>query len=292
MKALAALCITLPVLLSHPPTAHAQQQTLPDGVLRVCQDPNNLPFSNLKGEGFENKIAELLAKRLGWKLEYASFPQRMGFIRNTLKYRLPGEPYRCDLVIGVPADYELTATTQPYFRSTHALVIRNDGGTAGVRSERDFLALPADRLATMKIGVHTRSPASAWLSDHGLIAQAVPYLSLNADPERYPGEMIERDLSAGRIDAALVWGPIAGYFAARVSSPALTVIPLQSTPGSPLDFAIAMGVRQEDKAWKARIDALISENRAEIVAILRAYRVPLLDTAVLASGSETNGVKR
>ena len=261
---------------------HAQQ-TVPDGVLRVCQDPNNLPFSNLKGEGYENRIAELLANKLGWKLEYTSFPQRMGFIRNTLRFRLPGEHYRCDLVIGVPADYELTATTQAYFRSTYALVIRNEGVTAGVGNERDFLSLPARELSTLRIGVHTRSPGSEWLAEHGLLAQAVPYLTLNADPDRYPGEMIERDLADGRIDAALVWGPIAGYFAARVKSPALTVIPLQSTPVSHLDFSIAMGVRQEDKEWQAKLDSLISENRDAIVAILREYRVPLVDADVLAS---------
>ena len=278
MKPLAAFFILLGCALH----CHAQQ-TLPDGVLRVCQDPNNLPFSNLQGEGYENRIAELLANKLGWKLEYTSFPQRMGFIRNTLRFKLPGENYRCDLVIGVPADYELTATTQAYFRSTYALVIRNEGVTAGVRSERDFLALPAHELSKMRIGVHTRSPGSEWLAEHGLVAQAVPYLTLNADPERYPGEMVERDLAGGRIDAALVWGPVAGYFAARVSSPSLTVIPLQSTPVSHLDFAIAMGVRQEDKAWKAKLDTLISENRDAIVAILREYRVPLLEADVLAS---------
>lgn len=287
MKLLATFCMVLAYMLP----CHAQPPTLPDGVLRVCQDPNNLPFSNQRGEGFENRIAELLAKQLGWRLEYASFPQRMGFIRNTLRFRLPGEHYRCDLVIGVPADYEQTATTQAYFRSSYALVIRNDGATAGVRSEQQFLALPATALARLKIGVHTRSPAAEWLVEHELVSQAVPYLSLNADPERYPGEMIERDLAGGRIDAALVWGPIAGFFASRVPSPELTVIPLQSTAHSHLDFAIAMGVRQEDQAWKAKLDALISENRDAIVAILRDYRVPLLEEHRLASRHATTEEK-
>lgn len=279
MKILTALCTAMALTFSVP----GQAQHLPEGVLKVCADPNNLPFSNRQGEGFENRIAELLAKRLGWKLDFTYFPQRMGFIRNTLRFRLPGEDYRCDLVIGVPADYDVTATTQAYFRSTYALVIRDSGATAGVRSEQQFLALPAADLSQLRIGVHMRSPASGWLTEHGLAAQAVPYLSLNADPDRYPGEMIERDLAGGRIDAALVWGPIAGYFADRVSSPALTVIPLHSTPKSPLDFAIAMGVRHEDKAWKAKIDALISENRDAILAILREYHVPLLETDRLAS---------
>lgn len=286
MKIWIALCIAWSCALP----CHAQQ-SVPDGVLRVCQDPNNLPFSNLKGEGYENKIAELLAQRLGWKLEYTSFPQRMGFIRNTLRFRLPGQAYRCDLVIGVPADYTLTATTQTYFRSTYALVIRNDGITAGVHSEREFLALPAAELSKLKIGVHTRSPASEWLTEHGLISQALPYLSLNAYPDHYPGEMIERDLAGGRIDAALVWGPIAGYFAARAGTPQMTVIPLQSTQDSHLDFAIAMGVRQEDKDWLARINALISENRDAIAAILREYRVPLLDADQLAAHQSDAEVK-
>ncbi len=280
MKARLSLWLVLSVACALPCAA---QQTLPDGVLRVCQDPNNLPFSNQRGEGFENRIAELLAQRLGWTLETAYFPQRMGFIRNTLRFRLPGEDYRCDLVIGVPASYELTATTQAYFRSSYALVIRDSGSTAGVRSEQQFLSLPAPQLARLRIGVYQRSPASDWLAEHRLVTQAVPYLSLNADPDRYPGEMIERDLAEGKIDAALVWGPIAGYFADRVKSPSLTVIPLRSTQNSHLDFAIAMGVRQEDQLWKQKIDALISENRDAIIAILRDYRVPLLDTDPLDS---------
>ncbi len=264
------------LLLAGLASANAQDY-LPDGVLRVCQDPNNLPFSNTRGEGFENRIAELLAKRLDWKLEYASFPQRMGFIRNTLKHKLPGQDYRCDLVIGVPANYDQASPTKPWFRSTYALVVAARGATAQVASESSFLALPKGELGKLRIGVYTRSPGAQWLTDHGLIEQAVPYRSLNADPDQYPGEIIERDLAAGKIDAAIVWGPIAGFFASRVQSPPLTVIPLASTPGNPMDFEIAMGVRHEDKAWKAKVQALIDENQAAMLDILRQYRVPLLD---------------
>src|SRR4249919_4405073 len=112
-----------------------------EDVLRVCQDPNNLPFSNLAGEGFENKIAELFAGKLGWKLEYFSFPQRMGFIRNTLRFKLPGESYRCDLVMSVPAGYEQASATRPYYRSTYALVYAEGGKLPNVRTEADLLAL-------------------------------------------------------------------------------------------------------------------------------------------------------
>jgi mxaJ protein len=260
-------------------TCRAEDQYMPDGVLKVCQDPNNLPFSNTKGEGFENRIAELLAQKLGWKVEYTSFPQRMGFIRNTLRFKLPGESYKCDLVMGVPANYDQAAPTTPYFRSTYALVIADVGVTQGVRSEAQFLELPRTVLDKLRIGVYTRSPAAAWMSNHHLLDQAVLYRSLNADPDQYPGEIIERDLATGKIDAALVWGPIAGYFAHRVQAQPLQVIALQSTPTAPLDFKISMGVRHEDKLWKARVQNLIDNSRAEIISILREYHIPLLDDA-------------
>ncbi|MFN0314251.1 MAG: quinoprotein dehydrogenase-associated putative ABC transporter substrate-binding protein [Burkholderiales bacterium] len=252
------------------------QEYMPEGVLKVCQDPNNLPFSNTKGEGFENKIAELFARKLGWTVEYASFPQRLGFIRNTLRFKLPGDNYKCDLVMGVPANYDQASPTQPYFRSVYALVIPDTGQTKGVNTEAQFLALPKEALGTLRIGVYARSPAAQWMVQNGLVDQAVPYLSLNADPDQYPGEIVERDLAAGKIGAALVWGPIAGFFAHRVQSKPLKVVPLQSRPGSPLDFEIAMGVRHEDQAWKARVQSLIAENHKEILDILRQYRVPLL----------------
>lgn len=257
--------------------ASAQEQYMPGGVLKVCQDPNNLPFSNTRAEGFENRIADLLAAKLGWKVEYTSFPQRMGFVRNTLRFKLPGETYRCDLIIGVPAGYDQVSPTRPYFRSTYALVVPDAGPTQGVNSEKQFLALPRETLDKLRIGVYTRSPAATWMARNGLVDQAVLYLSLNADPDQYPGEIIERDLAAGKIDASVVWGPIAGFFAKRVSGKPLRVIPLTSQAGMPMDFEIAMGVRHEDKAWKTRVQQLIDDHHSEILAILREYHVPLLD---------------
>jgi mxaJ protein len=248
-----------------------------DDVLRVCQDPNNLPFSNLAGEGFENKIAELFAAKLGWRLEYFSFPQRMGFIRNTLRFKLPGEQYRCDLVIGVPAAYDQVSPTRPYYRSTYVLVYPQGGKLEGLRSVKDLSSVAPEKLRSLRIGVFDRSPASEWLLKHGLLEQAVPYRMLNADPEYYPGAIIEKDLAEGKIDAAIVWGPIAGFFAKRVSEPGLLLVPLGSEPPARLDYEIAMGVRYGEPEWKATVERLIAENQKAIDQILRNYSVPLLD---------------
>jgi len=246
-------------------------------VLRVCQDPNNLPFSNEAGQGFENKIAELFAQKLGWKLEYFSFPQRMGFIRNTLRFKLPGEQYRCDLVIGVPAGYDQVSPTRPYYRSTYVLVYPQGGKLEGTHSALDLEALAPDKLKGLSIGVFDRSPASHWLVRHGLLDNAVPYRMLNADPDYYPGEIIENDLASGKLDAAIVWGPIAGFFAKRVSHPQLVLVPLPSEPALRLDYEIAMGVRFGEREWRANVDRLIAENQKDIEKILREYSVPLLD---------------
>lgn len=245
--------------------------------LRVCQDPNNLPFSNTRGEGFENRIAHLFADQLGWRLEYFSFPQRLGFIRNTLRFKLPGQDYRCDVVMGVPANFDQAAPTQPYYHSAYALVVPPGRGLDAVHSIEDFLALPRERLERLRIGVYDRSPASQWLAAHGLLDQGVPYRILNADPQFYPGEIVEKDLVEGKIDVAIVWGPIAGFFVKRRPEAGLHLIPLSSEPGVRLDFPIAMGVRHSDRELKATLERLITQNRTQIDAILREYGVPLVD---------------
>ena len=248
-----------------------------DKVLRVCQDPNNLPFSNTKGEGIENKLAELLAKKLSWKLEYFSFPQRMGFIRNTIKFKLPGTNYRCDIIMGVPSGFDQVATTKPYYRSTYALVFAKGKGLDGVKSKQDFLQLDQKQLKQLKIGLYDRSPVAQWLTRRGLLGQGVPYRMMNADPNQYPGEIIEKDLAAGKIDVAIVWGPLGGYFAKKVKQPELTIVPLASEPGVNFQFEMAIGVRFGEKEWKAQIDKFLDESKAEIDAILREFNVPLLD---------------
>ena len=274
---IAGALVVLSALLGSATPLLAQDAAPPRTAFRVCQDPSNLPFSNLKGEGIENRIAELLAKDLGLPVTYYSFPQRLAFIRNTLRYKLPGEDYRCDIVMGVPAGYDQVSATEPYYRSTYAMVFAKGRGLDGVTSGGDFLALDPALLKRLRIGIYDRSPASEWLARHNLVEQGVPYPMMNADPAQYPGEIIERDLAAGKIDVAIVWGPIAGYFAKRVSSPPLMVVPMTSEPGVRFDFPMAMGVRYGEREWKQQIETLIQKRKPEILAILRDYGVPLLE---------------
>ena len=259
--------------------ATAQDVSSPRTALRVCQDPSNLPFSNLKGEGIENRIADLFGKALGLPVTYYSFPQRLAFIRNTLKFKLPGEDYVCDIVIGVPAGYDQVSVTKPYYRSTYALVFPKGKGMDQVASADDFLKLDSAKLSKLRIGIYDRSPASDWLNKHKLVDQGVAYPIMNADPAQYPGEIIEKDLAAGKIDVAIVWGPIAGYFAQRVKTPALAVVPLKSEPGVRFDYQMAMGVRYGERAWKQQIEGLLESKGPEIQAILREYGVPLVDAS-------------
>jgi quinoprotein dehydrogenase-associated probable ABC transporter substrate-binding protein len=244
---------------------------------RPCIDPENLPFANIKGEGFENRIAELFARKLGLPVKNYAFPQRMNFVRNTLRYKLPGEDFRCDVVMSVPAGYDQVAATSPYYRSTYALVYPKGKGLDNVRSGADLIALPPELKNRLRIGIYDKSPASDWVAKHGLEAQAKPYLMMSPDPEQYPGEIIEKDLVQGKIDAAIVWGPIAGYAAKRVRSMELVVIPLPSEPGVRFDYAIAMGVRYGEPEWKETVQKLIVDNQPAITAILREYNVPLVN---------------
>ena len=244
--------------------------------LRVCDDPNNLPFSNDKGEGFDNKIAELLARRLDLPLEVFHYPQRMNIVRNTLRYKLPNESdYRCDLLPGVPAEFDAVATTRPYYRSTYTLVYAK-GRKIDAGSAEQFLALDKKILASLKIGVFERTPAVDWLKKHDLLSGAVPYRLLNADPDYYPGKIIEDDLARGALDAVVVWGPIGGYYAARIESPQFAVLPLKSEPGVRLDFGVSMGVRHGEKAWLAMIQQALDDSQEDIAEILMEYNIPVL----------------
>ena len=274
----AVMCITSALGLGWSPYATAQDEAKPSRqAFRVCQDPNNLPFSNVGGDGIENRIAELFAKELGLPVTYYSFPQRLAFIRNTLRYKLPGEDFRCDIVMGVPAGYDQVSATKPYYHSTYALVIAKGRGLDQIKSVEDFLAVDRTRLGKLKIGLYDRTPASDWLVKHGLLEQGVPYATMNAAPEFYPGEIIERDLASGKIDAAIVWGPIAGFFAKRVKSPELMTFPMRSEPGVKFDFKMAMGVRYGEREWKQQIESLIDAKRPEIRAILEEFGVPLIE---------------
>jgi len=253
------------------------QNESPVKAFRPCIDPSNLPFANSQGEGFENHIADLFAQKLGVPVQSYAFPQRMNFVRNTLRYKLPEQDFRCDIVMSVPAGYDQTNTTIPYYRSTYILVYPKGKGLDQIKTGTDLFALSPEKKAKLMIGIYDRSPGSTWLVKHGLEEQAKPYPILSPNPEQYPGEIIEKDLAQGKIDAAIVWGPIAGYYAKRVRNVDLVLVPLKSEPGVKFDYEIAMGVRYGEREWKETVEKLITENRTAISQILREYNVPLVN---------------
>ena len=248
-------------------------------VLRVCADPGNMPLSNKQGEGYENKIAQALARDLGRRVEFTYFPQRMGFVRNTLKLRdETTQQFKCDVIIGVPKGFELTATTRPYMRSTYALVFEGREEFARLQSPEDLLALPPERLHALRIGVFGRSPGSDWLLRNKMLDHAVFYAPQSGDPAENPADVIERDLAAGKIDFGILWGPIAGFLAGRhAQGTAWRALPFKPDPAIKFDYEISMGVRFGEKEWKDTLDQWIGAHEREVQSILASYRVPLLD---------------
>jgi quinoprotein dehydrogenase-associated probable ABC transporter substrate-binding protein len=228
--------------------------------------------------GFENKIAQLLGQELGWKVEYTWYPQRMGFVRNTLRAKLPdSNQYKCDLIVGVPKEFELGATTRPYYRSTYEMAYVKGRGFDSIKTPEDLLTLDPEKRKTLRLGVFARSPAVDWLLNNGLIGQIVPYQPQTGDENQYPGEIIEKDLAQGKIDFAFAWGPIVSYFARNSANTPIMAIPFRSQPDMKFDFSIAMAVRHGDKEFRDRIDQLIEKNQDKINGILNAYGVPRVD---------------
>ena len=254
-------------------SAHAAEWHRADLVnrtaLRVCADPANMPFSNDKGEGFENKIAELVAAELKVPVEYTWFPQATGFIRQTLFAK------RCDVVMGYAQGDELVLNTNPYYRSTYALVYRGGNALDGV----DSLADP--RLKGKRIGIVAGTPPANVMAQLDLLRLAKPY-PLMVD-RRYdsPGENMIRDVQSGDVDAGVLWGPIAGYFAPRSSAAKdgkLVVAPLLKEIGSTrMAYRITFGVRNLEDDWKRQLNNLIAKRQGDIDAVLLEFGVPLLD---------------
>lgn len=234
-------------------------------VFRVCADPRNLPFSNEAQEGFENKIAELFAKKLGKSLAYAWYPGATGFVRNTLN------AHKCDVIMGFPQGNDAAQVTNPYYRTAYALVSKPGGGLETV----DKLDDPV--LKTKKIGIVAGTPPASYMAKKGLFTSAKSYaLMIDTRFDSTSQEMI-KDLESGEIDVAILWGPIAGYYAAK-ENPHFAVTPLTNEKGGPrLAYRIAMAVRPADQEFKRLLNRLIEENRKEIGAILLSYGVPLLD---------------
>ena len=245
---------------------------------KVCADPHYLPWSSRAGEGYENRIASLLAGALNLPVEYTWFPQRMGFIRNTLRARGPDGEYKCDVVMGLPAGFELAITTEPYYHSTYALVYVKGRGLDDVRTVEDLLALEPDRRGQVRFGLAERNPGTIWLAKHGMLDQiAIAYASQHGNPEVHPGQLEQEDLLAGEIDATIMWGPIAGHFARANPDVPVAVIPMASEPGVRLHFGISAGVRFGQKARKEELQKLLGENADAVEAILREHGVPLVD---------------
>jgi mxaJ protein len=261
------------------------EEVLPDSeYLKVCADPYMLPFSNKKEEGYENKIAELLARKLGLKLKYEFFPQRMGFIRNTLRAESEErEGYKCDLVINVPSQFELAATTEPYYRTTYVLVYAKGRGLDEV-TEPEMLAkvIKEKQLDDIEIGLADRGdPAQLWFFYQELMGYVTPYQGQPGDPKVNPGHTLIKDIVDGKIDVAIIWGPTAGYYAKVYKDKAeLVLLPLKDdvkkNPLMRFSYSNSMAVRYGEKEWKEKINNLIKENKKEIEKILTDYDVPLV----------------
>ena len=272
------ICLVCLLLLSGVPSVQADVGKMT--ALKVCADPFMLPFSNRKEQGFENKIAELFAEKLGVELQYEYFPQRIGFIRNTLKAESESGPgYKCDLVMSAPVTFELAAATDPYYTSSYALVLARGRGMDTVTSPEMLVELVKNGLK-IKFGVTDRGQDQFWVFRHGLMGSIVPYQGQTGDPEVHPGETLTKDLIAGKIDAAVIWGPTIGYYAKTLEGGQdLIILPVYDDPASPMlkfEFTVAMAVRHGEKEWKDKINQLIAENQSEINAILEDYGVPLL----------------
>lgn len=237
-------------------------------VLRVCADPNNLPFSNERREGFENRIAALLASEMGASLEYTWWAQRRGYVRNTIDSGL------CDVLIGVPSRFERVITTRPYYRSAYALVTRR-------RDRLHIASLDDSVLRRLRVGVqlvgddYVNTPPAHALARRGIVKNVRGYSVQGDYALANPPARVVDAVAAGEIDVGIAWGPTAGYFAQHEMLP-LDVAPLRLTSPDdlPMTFEISVGVRRGDVALRDTIDAILARRRSDVERILDQYGVP------------------
>ena len=259
----ACLALWAACVLAAPP----EQSTANARVLRVCADPNNLPYSNDRYEGFENRLAEVVARDLNARIEYTWWAQRRGFVRNTL------QAGACDLVMGVPVGYELARTTHPYYRSGFVFVTRADRGLA-------LASLDDPQLRSLRIGVHvigpeqTPPPAQA-LAQRGIIDNVVGYSIYGDYRDANPPLRLIDAVVRGDIDVAIAWGPFAG-FGAQQHKGELRIDPLPESDALPMRFSIAMGVRKSDAALAAELNRVLEARTPEIRSLLQRYGVPIV----------------
>jgi quinoprotein dehydrogenase-associated probable ABC transporter substrate-binding protein len=273
MRACSVLCIALALHCGAAKADAAHART----ALRVCADPNNLPFSNRNGEGFENKLAELIARRMNRELEYTWWAQRRGFVRNTLRAG------KCDLILGMPAASETALTTRAYYRSSYVFVTRK-------AANLKLHSLADARLKQLRIGVHTigddfsNVPPAHALSARGIIDNVRGY-SIYGDYSRPdpPRELIDA-VAQGEIDVAIAWGPLAGFFAQRATQ-RLQIAPIEAEPASafPMTFSIAMAVRHGEFSFKSEIESILAKEQGAVQQLLRQFGVPLLPLTPAAS---------
>lgn len=246
--------------------AAAQTSTVVDrSALRVCADPANMPFSNERREGFENKIADLLGKKLDLPVVYTWFPQATGFVRRTLREK------RCDIIMGYAQGHELVLNTNHYYRSSYVLAYLATGPLKGLKDLGD------ERLKSAKIGVIAGTPPATLLALHGLLRNVVPF-NLTVDRRfEAPAENMVADLEAGSIDLAILWGPIGGYYAKKSPADIEVALLAREDKGPRMAFRITFGIRPGEIEWKRQLNDFIKENQPEINRILLDYGVPLID---------------
>lgn len=255
-----------------PPSLLAAAPVHSESVLRVCADPNNLPYSNRAGEGLDNKLAELVAGELGKTVEYAWWPQRRGWVRNTLNAE------KCDVALEVPAGYGMVLTTRPFYSSTYVFVSRTD-------RHYDLHSLDDPRLRNLKIGLHfigddySNPPPAHALGARGITSNITGYSIYGTYTDPNPPARLIEAVANGDVDVAIVWGPLAGYFATRESAPLTvsTVMPLVDVlTGTRFSFPMAMGVRKGDTALRDTLQRVIDVRHDDINKLLRDFGVPLV----------------
>jgi quinoprotein dehydrogenase-associated probable ABC transporter substrate-binding protein len=263
-------CAVTKTQVAQVPAANAAHSR---SALRVCSDPNNLPFSNDKQEGFENKIAELIAREMQLKLEYTWWAQRRGFVRETLKSDL------CDLIVGMPSSSELALTTAPYYRSTYVFLWRKD-------RDLNIHSFDDDALHKLRIGVQmigddfANSPPAHALTNRKIVQNVKAYSVYGDYTQPNPPARVVEAVAKGEVDVAIAWGPMAGFFVKKEHLPLklVPVAPQIDLPYLPFVYDISMGVRRGDEAFKERLESIIESRRAEIDGILDSYGVPRLNT--------------
>jgi len=259
---LGAACALLAIALSLPGSDGARAE----GVLRVCADPDNMPFSNEKGEGFENKLATLIADELGDRLAYSWFSESTGYVPNTMGSDA------CDLVMGYAQGTGLIDDTNPYYYTSYVLIYRQgDQSLAGVERLSD------PRLKGKKIGLFARTPPASLIAMYGLAGNAKPF-EVNADESlSKAAQKMLAEIGSGNLDVGILWGPVGGYYAEQSPVP-LKLVPLAKESAGPSTvYPITMGVRPNEPQWKHTINKVLAENQAGIYAILEGYNVPVLD---------------